>query len=35
MTSAFLHTWDDHQSWTVRLVRRDPAGVPVVPAPAD
>jgi catechol 2,3-dioxygenase len=25
--SVYLHTWDDYQSWTVRLVRRDAAGV--------
>jgi catechol 2,3 dioxygenase len=26
-TSVYLHTWDDYQSWTVRLVRRDAAGI--------
>jgi catechol 2,3-dioxygenase len=26
-TSVYLHTWDDYQSWTVRLVRRDTAGI--------
>lgn len=26
-TSVYLHTWDDYQSWTVRLVRRDRAGI--------
>jgi catechol 2,3-dioxygenase len=25
--SAYLHTWDDYQSWTIRLVQRDKAGV--------
>jgi catechol 2,3-dioxygenase len=25
--SVYLHTWDDYQSWTVRLVRRDAAGI--------
>jgi catechol 2,3-dioxygenase len=25
--SVYLHTWDDYQSWTVRLVQRDSAGV--------
>jgi catechol 2,3-dioxygenase len=25
--SAFLHTWDDYTSWTVRLIRREQAGV--------
>jgi catechol 2,3-dioxygenase len=25
--SCYLHTWDDYQSWTVRLVRRDTAGI--------
>ncbi|TDV48808.1 VOC family protein [Actinophytocola oryzae] len=25
--SVYLHTWDDYQSWTVRLIRRDRAGV--------
>ena len=26
-TSVYLHTWDDYQSWTVRLVSRDRAGI--------
>jgi catechol 2,3-dioxygenase len=26
-TSVYLHTWDDYQSWTLRLVRRDAAGI--------
>jgi catechol 2,3-dioxygenase len=26
-TSVYLHSWDDYQSWTVRLVRRDAAGI--------
>jgi len=26
-TSVYLHTWDDYQSWTVRLVRRGRAGI--------
>jgi catechol 2,3-dioxygenase len=26
-TSVYLHTWDDYQSWTVRLVQRDAAGI--------
>jgi catechol 2,3-dioxygenase len=26
-TSAYLHTWDDYQSWTVRLIQRDRAGI--------
>ncbi|MFI7540293.1 VOC family protein [Actinoplanes sp. NPDC049599] len=26
-TSVYLHTWDDYQSWTVRLVRWGTAGV--------
>ncbi|GAA0943444.1 catechol 2,3-dioxygenase [Virgisporangium aurantiacum] len=26
-TSVYLHTWDDYQAWTVRLIRRDAAGV--------
>ncbi|MEU4215819.1 VOC family protein [Actinoplanes sp. NPDC026623] len=26
-TSVYLHTWDDYQSWTIRLVRRDAAGI--------
>ncbi|MFL6125919.1 VOC family protein [Actinophytocola sp.] len=25
--SVYLHTWDDYQSWTVRLVQRDRAGI--------
>ncbi|HEU5109172.1 MAG TPA: VOC family protein [Micromonosporaceae bacterium] len=25
--SIYLHTWDDYQSWTVRLIERDRAGV--------
>lgn len=25
--SIYLHTWDDYQSWTVRLVQRDRAGI--------
>ncbi|GAB6903317.1 VOC family protein [Kineosporia succinea] len=25
--SVYLHTWDDYQSWTLRLIRRDRAGV--------
>src|SRR4051812_42669848 len=25
--SVFLHTWDDYQSWTVRLIQRDRAGI--------
>jgi catechol 2,3-dioxygenase len=25
--SVYLHTWDDYQSWTIRLVRRDAAGI--------
>jgi catechol 2,3-dioxygenase len=25
--SVYLHTWDDYQSWTVRLVQRDAAGI--------
>ena len=25
--SVYLHTWDDYQSWTVRLIRRDRAGI--------
>ncbi|WP_433201156.1 VOC family protein [Dactylosporangium sp. CS-047395] len=25
--AVYLHTWDDYQSWTVRLVRRDRAGI--------
>jgi catechol 2,3 dioxygenase len=26
-TSVYLHSWDDYQSWTVRLVQRDRAGI--------
>jgi catechol 2,3-dioxygenase len=26
-SSVYLHTWDDYQSWTVRLIERDSAGV--------
>jgi catechol 2,3-dioxygenase-like lactoylglutathione lyase family enzyme len=26
-TSVYLHTWDDYQSWTIRLVRREAAGI--------
>jgi catechol 2,3-dioxygenase len=26
-TSVYLHTWDDYQSWTVRLIQRDAAGI--------
>jgi catechol 2,3 dioxygenase len=26
-TSVYLHTWDDYQSWTVRLIQRDQAGI--------
>jgi catechol 2,3-dioxygenase len=26
-TSVYLHTWDDYQSWTVRLIQRDTAGI--------
>ena len=25
--SVYLHTWDDYQSWTLRLIQRDQAGV--------
>lgn len=25
--SVYLHTWDDYQSWTLRLVQRDKAGI--------
>ncbi|MGK5683676.1 VOC family protein [Actinoplanes sp. URMC 104] len=25
--SVYLHTWDDYQSWTVRLVQHDAAGI--------
>jgi catechol 2,3-dioxygenase len=25
--SVYLHTWDDYQSWTVRLVQREAAGI--------
>ena len=26
-TSVYLHTWDDYQSWTVRLIERAEAGI--------
>ena len=26
-TSVYLHTWDDYQSWTIRLVQRDRPGI--------
>jgi len=26
-SSVYLHTWDDYQSWTVRLIERDAAGI--------
>src|SRR5690349_9629767 len=26
-TSVYLHTWDDYQSWTVRLIQREMAGI--------
>ncbi|MFT4122373.1 MAG: VOC family protein [Microbacteriaceae bacterium] len=26
-TSVYLHSWDDYQSWTIRLVERDRAGI--------
>ena len=26
-TSVYLHTWDDYQSWSVRLIQRDAAGI--------
>jgi catechol 2,3-dioxygenase len=26
-TSCYLHTWDDYQSWTLRLIQREQAGV--------
>ena len=26
-TSVYLHTWDDYQSWTVRLIQREAAGI--------
>jgi catechol 2,3-dioxygenase len=26
-TSVYLHTWDDYQSWTIRLIQRDAAGI--------
>ena len=26
-TSVYLHTWDDYQSWTVRLIQRNTAGI--------
>jgi len=25
--SVYLHTWDDYQSWTIRLINRDRAGI--------
>jgi len=25
--SVYLHTWDDYQSWTLRLIQRDKAGI--------
>ncbi|MCU1679640.1 MAG: Metapyrocatechase [Amycolatopsis sp.] len=25
--SSYLHTWDDYQSWTIRLIQRDQAGI--------
>lgn len=25
--SIYLHTWDDYQSWTIRLIERDQAGI--------
>jgi len=25
--SVYLHTWDDYQSWTIRLIRREAAGI--------
>jgi catechol 2,3-dioxygenase len=25
--SVYLHTWDDYQSWTVRLIQREAAGI--------
>lgn len=25
--SVYLHTWDDYQSWTLRLIQRDTAGI--------
>jgi catechol 2,3-dioxygenase len=26
-SSVYLHTWDDYQSWSVRLIQRDDAGI--------
>ncbi|MER7273841.1 VOC family protein [Dactylosporangium sp. NPDC000244] len=26
-SSVYLHTWDDYQSWTLRLIQRDAAGI--------
>jgi catechol 2,3-dioxygenase len=26
-TSVYLHTWDDYQSWTIRLIQRETAGI--------
>ncbi len=26
-SSVYLHTWDDYQSWTVRLIEREAAGI--------
>ncbi|GIF45994.1 catechol 2,3-dioxygenase [Asanoa ferruginea] len=26
-TSVYLHTWDDYQSWTLRLIQRETAGI--------
>jgi catechol 2,3-dioxygenase len=26
-SSVYLHTWDDYQSWTIRLIERDRAGI--------
>ena len=26
-TSVYLHTWDDYQSWTIRLIQRETAGL--------
>jgi catechol 2,3-dioxygenase len=26
-TSIYLHTWDDYQSWSIRLIERDAAGI--------
>src|SRR5215813_7357529 len=25
--SVYLHTWDDYQSWTLRLIQREQAGI--------